>query len=340
MALLHIDGSHGEGGGQVLRTSLALSLITGRPFRIDRIRAGRPKPGLMRQHLTAVKAAAEVGGAEVEGASVGSTEISFRPQTPRSGCFHFSVGTAGSCTLVLQTVLPALMVAEGESELVLEGGTHNPFAPPYGFLDKAFAPLLGRLGPGIAVRLERAGFYPAGGGRMVVNIRPAARLTPMELLERGPIRRKIVRGIVARLPKRIAAAEAASVCEFLDWDRDCCLVEQADGSYGPGNILTIEVESEHATEVITGFGQRGVRAEEVGRTAAQAAKEYLDSGAPVGPHLADQLMIPLAMAGKGAYRTMPLSRHSTTNIDVIRRFLDLDVTVREVGENIRDVVFG
>jgi RNA 3'-terminal phosphate cyclase (ATP) len=142
---------------------------------------------------------------------------------------------------------------------------------------------------------------------------------------------------VSRLPKRIATTETAAVCEVLGWRRNCCIVEAAENTFGPGNILTVEIESEHITEVFTGFGRRGVPAEEVGRTAANAAKAYLDSEAPVGPYLADQLMIPFVMAKGGFFRTMPLSRHAETNIDVIKQFLDLEIRVTEPSETVREV---
>src|SRR6267142_5916698 len=182
-----IDGARGEGGGQVLRTSLALSLLTGEPLKIVNIRAGRKRPGLLRQHLCALKLAAEVGHAEVEGAETGSREVVFRPREVAPSHYEISVGTAGSTSLVLQTVLPALLTAKGPTSLVLEGGTHNPLAPPYDFLVRAFLPLINRMGPVIEVQLDRPGFYPAGGGRMRVSIQPTTRLQPLELRERGNV---------------------------------------------------------------------------------------------------------------------------------------------------------
>ena len=174
--MLTIDGSRGEGGGQILRTSLGLSLVTGRAFRIVRIRAGRAKPGLRHQHRTAVQAAARVGNAEVEGAEVGSMELTFVPGAVAAGEYEFSVGTAGSAALVLQAVLPALLTASQPSRLKLEGGTHNPFAPPFDFLAKTFLPIVNRMGPRVTAELERPGFYPAGGGEMRLTIEPCARL--------------------------------------------------------------------------------------------------------------------------------------------------------------------
>src|SRR5580704_3876555 len=201
--IIQIDGSIGEGGGQILRTALGLSMVTGQPFRIEKIRAGRDKPGLLRQHLTAVNAAAAICGASVEGAAISSRELSFSPGKVKPGEYTFSIGSAGSTTLVLQTVLPALLTANGPSSLTLEGGTHNPHAPPIDFLEKAFLPLINRMGPAVNVTLERAGFYPAGGGRVAVKIRPAAKLSPLEIPERGEIKRRAAKAVVAALPGEI-----------------------------------------------------------------------------------------------------------------------------------------
>jgi RNA 3'-terminal phosphate cyclase (ATP) len=204
--MITIDGSTGEGGGQVLRTSLGLSLVTGRPFRIENIRAGRQKPGLMRQHLTAVRAAAQISNATLSGDEIGSRELHFEPGAVKHGSYEFAVGTAGSATLVLQTVLPGLIVAQGPSQLTLKGGTHNPWSPPFDFLAKVFLPLLARMGANVTVKLVRPGFYPAGGGEFTVDIQPATdgRLRPLELMERGEIIGRHARAIVARLPDQIA----------------------------------------------------------------------------------------------------------------------------------------
>src|SRR5258706_8068507 len=183
--MIRIAGSFGEGGGQILRTSLSLSLATGKAFRIEKIRAGRERPGLLRQHLTAVLAAAEVGGAEVEGAALGSTSLSFSPGKVRGGEYRFSVGTAGSGTLVFQTVLPALMLAGEPSRIVIEGGTHNSAAPPFDFLARTFVPLLERMGPKVHLQFERYGFYPAGGGRFCAEVHPVKVLNGIEIGERG-----------------------------------------------------------------------------------------------------------------------------------------------------------
>ena len=187
--IITIDGARGEGGGQILRTALSLSVATGRPLRIGNIRAKRTKPGLMRQHLTAVRAAQSVSGARVQGAELGSTALTFEPDGVRGGDYHFAVGTAGSATLVAQTVLPALMLADRPAHLVLEGGTHNPHAPPFEFLERAFLPLVRRMGVGLQARLERPGFVPAGGGRFILDVTLAGDLRLIEILDRGTLKR-------------------------------------------------------------------------------------------------------------------------------------------------------
>src|SRR5687768_2733872 len=209
--MLIIDGSVGEGGGQIIRTSLALSLVTGTPFRAERVRANREKPGLRQQHLTAVNAAAKIGQGQVEGAAVGATQFTFIPGAVTPGDYTFSVGTAGSATLVLQTVLPPLIIASGLSVLRFEGGTHNVHAPPYDFLERSFLPLVSRMGPSILIELGRYGFYPPGGGSFDVFIEPAVKLERLDLLKRGRIRELRARALVVNLPASMADRELAVV---------------------------------------------------------------------------------------------------------------------------------
>ncbi|MFO7899644.1 MAG: RNA 3'-terminal phosphate cyclase [Planctomycetota bacterium] len=330
--MIEIDGSFGEGGGQILRTSLALSLATGRPFHIRHIRASRSKPGLRRQHLAAARAAAEIGRAETDRMTLGSGELTFVPTAIRPGWHHFSVGTAGSATLVLQTVLPALLTADGPSSLTLEGGTHNPFAPPFDFLARTFLALVNRMGPAVAVELQRPGFYPAGGGRFTAEIEPAGRLEPLALLDRGRETGRRARAMVSALPVHIAERELRVVSGEPGWAEAEGSVEIVEDPAGPGNVLLLELGFEHVVEVFTGFGRRGVRAEAVAGQAAAEAREYLDAGAPAGPHLADQLVVPLALAGGGSYRTVPLTEHARTNIEVVRAFLPVDVGVADAGD--------
>lgn len=323
--MLIIDGSQGEGGGQILRSALALSMVTGTPFRIEKIRAGRPKPGLLRQHLTAVHAAREISCARVDGADLRSQALTFEPGPIKSGEYDFAIGTAGSTTLVLQTILPALLKAPGTSTVTLEGGTHNPFAPPFIFLERAFAPLLNRMGAGIELKLERHGFYPAGGGRFTATIRPADRLLPISLTERGDITGRLCTATVACLPGEIGVRELKRVSEELNWPHEYLKMCQLDDC-GPGNILAIEITSAHLTEVFVGFGEKGVLAEAVASDAAAQVKQYLAANVPVGHYLADQLLLPMALAGGGEFLTLSPSRHTTTNIDIIQRFLSVAIT--------------
>jgi RNA 3'-terminal phosphate cyclase (ATP) len=334
-SMITIDGSIGEGGGQVLRTALALSITTGRAFRLENIRSKRSKPGLLRQHLTAVQAATAVGDAQVDGDALGSTALTFAPRAIRPGDYRFAVGTAGSATLVMQTVLPPLLVAAGESTLVLEGGTHNPWAPPFDFLQRTFVPVVNRLGPHVETTLKRPGFYPAGGGAFTVRVRPARALGALELMHRGDVVARRVTAMVANLPRHIAEREVRVAVNGLNWHRDCGSVVNVDGAAGPGNLVLIELQSEHATEIATGFGEVGVAAEAVADQAVKEMRRYLAAGVPVGIHLADQLLTVLASSEGGVFRTVALSRHALTNIEVIRHFVDVRIAVVEEA---RDVV--
>ena len=330
--MITIDGSFGEGGGQILRTSLALSLVTGKPFSILNIRAGRKKPGLMRQHLTAVNAGAEIGQAAVAGNRIGSREFTFEPGPIKPGSYHFAIGSAGSCTLVLQTVLPALLTAGGMSEIQLEGGTHNPVAPPYDFLEKAFLAVINRMGPEVEAVLQKPGFYPAGGGRFRVSIQPAP-LNRVELIERGEMINAKACASVANLPVSIAHRELAVIGEKLQWKRERLEAIEVENAQGPGNILTVEIESENITEVFTGFGQKGTSAEKVANRAAKSVQEYLAFDVPVGRYLADQLLVPMALAGGGKFRTLSPTSHTKTNVEIIKKFLDVEIDISEYGQN-------
>ncbi|MCI0342049.1 MAG: RNA 3'-terminal phosphate cyclase [Planctomycetales bacterium] len=343
--LVELDGSQGEGGGQVLRTSLSLSLVTGRPVRLWNIRANREKPGLRQQHLTAVRAAAEIGRARVRGDEVGSRELLFEPGRVEPGEYRFAIGTAGSTTLVLQTVLPPLLTAAGATALVLEGGTHNVKAPPYDFVARSFLPLLERMGPAFKARLERYGFYPRGGGRLRIEVQPATQLGRLEILERGPVRALRARAVVAGLPKHIAERELDVVRRGLSGDgpeRVEVRVEERPPDEGPGNAVTIEAEFERATEVFTGFGERNVRAEDVARGAVRETRRLLAAGVPVGEHLADQLLLPLALApAGGAFRTLAPTLHATTNAEVILAFLpDVRIAFAEESKDVWRVEVG
>lgn len=319
--MIVIDGSEGEGGGQVVRNACALSLVTGTPFRIANVRGGREKPGLMRQHVTAIEAACAIGGADCEGLSVGSSEIGFTPGRVVAGEYSFAVGTAGSTGLVLQTVLMPLALADAPSRLVLEGGTHSMLAPPFEFIARSFLPIVNRMGPRIEARLVRHGFYPRGGGRIEIDITPAP-LVPVECIDRGALLDRSVTAFFAGLPFDVANREIATARKLLsDWPEAAFSVRQLPEERGPGNILLIEAAFEHVTEIVSGFGKLGVPAETLARKAAGRMAGYLESSAFAGPYLQDQLLLPFALAGGGVFTTVKPSQHSRTAADIIARFL-------------------
>ena len=334
--MIHIDGSQGEGGGQILRSSLALSLVTGKPFTIENIRANRKKPGLMRQHLTAVQAAATVGRCSVD-AKIGATKLVFEPKGIKAGNHVFSVGTAGSTTLVFQTVLPALMLAKEPSTLKLQGGTHNPMAPPFDFLDKVFLPIINRLGPKIEVKLIRYGFYPAGGGEFQVEIEPVKQLGNLTLLERGETVSCSAKIVTAKLPGHVAERERKTLGYLTKLDDSEIKTEVLKETLGPGNCVMIETGFEHVAELFIGYGEIHVSAEKVAQRAVNQYRDYLQAKVPVGEFLADQLMLPLGIAawqGSGAseFLTRHLTRHSTTHTDILRKFLDIDIVSEKLNQ--------
>lgn len=329
MEWIELDGSRGEGGGQILRTALSLSMITGIPFAIERIRAGRRKPGLLRQHLTAVQAAAAVCGAQVEGAVPGSQRLRFQPGPIRGGDYAFAIGSAGSCTLVLQTVLPALWYADGPSTLRVSGGTHNPAAPPADFLIRCWQPLLQRMGVTLDIQLLRHGFYPAGGGEVLASTAPVTAWQPLQLESPGPLQRTRAIGVVSGVPAEVAKREmqrAASSLGPLDEE-----LRVLPANEGPGNVLMVVLEYPELTELFSACGERGLPAETVADQAAREARHYRDSGAAVGEHLADQLLLPMALAGQGSFTTHRLSSHLHSNMEVIGKFLAMDMETREMA---------
>lgn len=339
--MIEIDGSTGEGGGQILRTALALSMCTGRPFQLTRIRAGRPKPGLMRQHLTCVTAAAEISGAQVQGAELNSQDLRFTPGPVNAGRYHFAVGSAGSCTLVLQTVWPALLMAEAPSQLLLSGGTHNPMAPPFHFLERSYAPLMRRLGADAELQLRRPGFYPAGGGEIEVALWPARiPLQPFDLLERGVLLEAHGDCLAPALPRGVARRELAQLGAVLGWEAAQLRELPARQNEGPGNALLATLRYETLTEVFTQFGEKGVSAEAVAHALAREVRTYQAGDGALGPYLADQWALPLALAvwqsGRpAAYTCTELTPHARTNFEMIERFLPLRFTLQPAGSGWR-----
>ncbi len=321
--MIMIDGAIGEGGGQVLRSALTLWVLTGQPFEIKNIRAGRAKPGLLRQHLTALKAAAAVcDGKYTDGVRVGAGGLLFYPGDIRAGHYEFAVGTAGSAMLVLQTILLPLMMADAPSRVLISGGTHNPAAPPFEFIDRCFLPVLRRMGGDVDAKLLSYGFMPAGGGRVMAEIRPAKALNPIDLQIRGKRQGITTEVYFANIPFDVAARELDTIGERLrlpEADRKVREVKSA----GPGNMLAVTLRHEHMIEVVSGFGRRGVRAEEIAERVAEEAEAYLEAGTvAVGGYLADQLLLPMALAGGGTFSTLLPTMHTRTNAEIIKMFLE------------------
>ncbi|HMP78037.1 MAG TPA: RNA 3'-terminal phosphate cyclase [Pirellulaceae bacterium] len=333
--LVVIDGSTGEGGGQIVRSALTLSMVTGRAFEITNIRAQRSKPGLLKQHLTAVQAAREICGGGVTGAELGSRQLIFAPGPVQTRSFTFDIGSAGSTTLVAQTLIPALMTADGASSLVIEGGTHNMAAPPFDYLQQVYLSIINQLGPHIGCELLSHGFYPAGGGKIRVSIEPSAHLRGLELMELGGPPIGQVTALVSRLPEHIGQRECELIRHRAGWQAKQCTVRNVTDSPGPGNIVMIRLTSPRVTEMFTGFGKKGVSAEQVAAGAWREARQFLMDQVPVGEYLCDQLLLPLALAAAqgqtSSLLTVPLSQHSQTHIDIIQKFLNIRIEIESIG---------
>ncbi len=321
-----IDGSEGEGGGQVLRSSLSLSAITGKPVRIETVRGGRKKPGLLRQHLTAFNAAAQICEAEMEGAELKSGEIAFHPKTIKAGDYEFKIGSAGSALLVAQTVLPILSFADGPSTVTIEGGTHNEWAPSFDYFNQAFLPQFRKMGGRCQAEIVRHGFYPAGGGQIKLAIDPATDPKPLELLTRGDRMNEKADVLIANLKRGIGERELKTLIRDMGFNPEQGEIRHVD-SPGPGNVVAIILEHANVTELFTGFGKHGVKAETVAKGAVAEAQDYLKAadadgnGVATGEYLADQLLLPMSILGGGTFTASELSQHTRTNMDIIRAFM-------------------
>jgi RNA 3'-terminal phosphate cyclase (ATP) len=327
---IELDGAAGEGGGQILRSSLALSLLTGKPFHLYNVRARRDRPGVQPQHLMSVRAAAAVGQAEVRGAERGSQELWFQPGTITPGKYHFPIGTAGATGLVLHTLyLPLTLGAAGPSEVLVEGGTHNDASPCFHFLDTTWRPYLELLGLQVKLKMRRPGFYPRGGGAVEAHFQPAQRLRGLELTERSRFTTITGLSAVAGLPADIAARQARQALKRL---RDTGLrvhMHEESWESGPGTVMALTLDTTPVPTVFFALGARGKRAERVADEAVEQLRAYLDapSGA-VDAHSADQLVLPLALAeGRSVYTVSAVTQHLLTNVAVIRRFVERAITV-------------
>ena len=313
---IDIDGSQGEGGGQILRSSLTLAMIYGLNIRVNRIRAGRKKPGLLRQHLTCVNAAAAICQAKVTGAELGSTQITFMPKEVQAGDYEFAIGSAGSTSLVIQTLLPALISkSKGRSTLKLSGGTHNGMSPSSCFLQQAYLPWVRRLGAKVEVNFIRHGFFPAGGGALELAISPYSSPQALRFAPSAPQQIQ-VRSLLSKLAYSIGEREVTQALKKLGQAQEQGVIEQVQ-SPGPGNSLQVRIPDQTHTHLFEVLGERDKRAETVANQAAQQAKHFLHSGAQVCEHLADQLLLLILQAGQGSFTTTEPSLHTRTNIAVI-----------------------
>lgn len=336
METIYIDGSTGEGGGQILRTSLALSCITGKALHIDNIRAARRNPGLAKQHLVCVEAACGICDAKCQGATLASKVLDFQPGRLRGGDFYLDIGSAGSASLVIQTVLPALFLAGQPSTVTVSGGTHNPMAPPFDFLCETFLPAIAAAGFQANCRLIKPGFFPAGGGKMTISVQPRRKNTSQKIDFCGPAEQAKVyaRIYTARLPAHIAQRQKRLLSESgLDL-RDIEHIEVTD-SAGAGNCVMVRLCGSSRTAVFTAFGMRGKPSQEVVGEVVAQARDFLASGAAIDHFLADQLLIYMALAKRGCYTTNELSTHLRTNMEIIQKFLPVSFNVEHQGQMYR-----
>ena len=345
---LKIDGSTGEGGGQIIRTALSLSMLTGIPIEITNIRAGRAKSGLMRQHLVCVQAAQQISNASVTGAHLGSTALSFTPNSIKSGDYSFDIGSAGSTTLVLQTLLPALLFtntdSSAQSTVTIRGGTHNPLAPTSDFLQLAFVPALAKLGMQVDVQLIKAGFAPIGGGEITATIMPFLRRAdslPFKLIERGELMSVELVASVLNLEydigkRELASAQAVLVEAGID---DTLITTRCNKLLGIGEgntcyaIVTHKVNGQYHPEVFTLLGEKRASAEKMGSRLAGLIKRYLfKTDALMDEYLTDQLLLPLALSGGGEFTARIISQHTETQAWLIEQFLPVEIKFETIDE--------
>ncbi|UDL05355.1 RNA 3'-terminal phosphate cyclase [Marinobacter sp. CA1] len=322
-----VDGRQGEGGGQILRSSLTLALLHGHPLSIRHIRGKRPKPGLMRQHLACVRAAQAISGATVEGAELGSDRLSFVPGPVRGGDYHFDVGSAGSTTLVFQTIVLPLLQAAEPSTVRFSGGTHNPMAPSLTFLEAAFLPLLRRFGASIEIEVERWGYMPAGGGQWVAHIQPST-LSPIVIDRRPAINDSEVVAHLSNVRHTIGTREIDSYREHCPLPDSRYAIRHADADC-PGNQLSHTLSFDGLNACFTALGQHRLRAETLAARLARRVQRFLTGQAALCEYLTDQAMLPLLVAGGGALSCSPLSEHARTNRALIEQLSGIRLGIEE-----------
>jgi RNA 3'-terminal phosphate cyclase (ATP) len=327
-AVVELDGSEGEGGGQILRSSLALSLLTGRPFHLRKARARRQRPGLQPQHLMSVNAAAAIGQAKVRGGELRSTDLFFEPGAIVSGKYDFMIGTAGATGLVLHTIyLPLALAGSGPSQLVVGGGTHVDASPCFHFLDITWLAYMRLVGIEVSLEMKRTGFYPRGGGTVIAEIKPCATVRGLHLPERQPVTAASGFSAIASLPEHVAERQARQARLRMKETAIAFDVREERWPGGPGSVMGIVLRTRPAPTLFFGLGARGKPAERVADEAVDQAIAYMEAGAgALDPHSADQVVLPLAFSREPSlFSVAEISSHLLTNIAVIRRFLDRDI---------------
>ncbi len=327
--LVKIDGSLGEGGGQVVRTSLTLSALTGRPIHIVNIRANRSTPGLRHQHLTALNAVGEICGAAIQGAELGSREILFEPDEIHSGEYAFRIPTAGSASLVLQTVFYPLAAAENTSTVEVTGGTHVPWSPCFHYLSWQWLPALRKIGYQAELTLKRCGYYPQGGGKLTAAIHPVGEISALQMQERGAIKQVGGLSAVSNLPEEIARRQRRRLVHRVGAKLPLNdLKVQTLPAVGKGTFLAVLMEYEHSTAVFFSLGAKGKRAELVGDEAADQLIAHHRTKAPLDPYLGDQILLPLSLAeGPSQLQLSRITMHLRTNAAVIAKFLPVEIDI-------------
>jgi RNA 3'-terminal phosphate cyclase (ATP) len=334
--MIEIDGSQGEGGGQIVRSALTLALVTGRSLKLINIRAGRKKPGLRAQHLKAVEAAVALSEAKVEGASFGSRSLIFHPERIKPGNYRFDIGTAGSTSLVLQTIFIPLSLSDTPSVVTVTGGTHVKWSPAYHYLDLHWLRYMGEIGFRADLTLELAGYYPQGGGIVRASIQPCSDLMPLDIKQRGSL--KIVRGLsaISNLPTSIADRQRYQALQKLE-GLDCPVEIEVIhlSSRWKGTMLLLLAVFENSQACYVGLGERGKPAERVADDASQALLTFMQTDALIDEYLADQLLLPLAFAsGPSTYQTPKVTPHLSTNAAVIRSFEVAEIDIQgEMGHS-------
>jgi RNA 3'-terminal phosphate cyclase (ATP) len=331
--MIEIDGSEGEGGGQMLRTALALSALTGNPFKFENIRAKRDRPGLAAQHLTGVKGVAEICHAAVDGAFAGSTWLQFEPGTVEAGDYRFDVGTAGSITLVLQTCMLACARTRGRTEFDIVGGTNVRMSPPSDYLEHVLFPLLRNMGYDIDMKVRTRGFYPQGGGEMVVGMATGEHILPLDLGKRGKFQRISGVCFTQKLPDHIADRMASTARKTLVGHSPARLVMDRRDGHSIGAGIFLAAEYENTILASDALGEKGVSSEKLGELAATSLLLEIGSGETLDRHAADQILPYLSLAaGPSTFLVSEISMHFRTQSEIIKKFLDVDIEVETEGD--------